>query len=243
MAYFLTYGCVLALLMGTLCAKDLGQHRGCAMPPFPTCLCALVLLMGSLFAKGLGQHGSLFSIEEEDFLQHIQCKLNALSSQQKLHLERHLRDHYIALAEEPPAVEGLGEASEYRTYTVDPSITVAANITDHEGRIIVPQGTVLNPLTLCGLKEELLFLDGDQPSHVEWARQQSVTAKWILVKGRPLTLEHTQNCKIYFDQFGLLSRKFDLRHIPAKISQEGMRLKVEEIPIKGTLIFAAWEAS
>lgn len=213
------------------------------MAYFLTCVCVFALLMGPLSAKDLGLHGSHFSIEEEDFLQHIQHKLSALSSEQKMYLEKQLKDHYIALAEEPPAVEGLREASAYRTYTVDPSITVAADITDHEGRIIVPQGTVLNPLTLCGLTEELLFLDGDQPSHLEWARQQSPTAKWILVKGKPLALEHTENRKIYFDQFGLLSRKFRLLHIPAKVSQDGMRLKVEEIPIKETLIFAAWEAS
>lgn len=213
------------------------------MAPFLTYACALVLLTGTLFAKDLGQYGALFSIKEEDFLQHIQRKLSALSSEQKMHLENQLKDHYIALAEEPPAVEGLHEASEYRTYTVDPSITVAVDIADHEGRIILPQGAVLNPLTLCGLKEELLFLDGDQLSHLEWARQQSTFAKWILVKGKPLALEHTEDRKIYFDQFGFLSRKFGLLHIPAKVSQDGVRLKVEEIPLKETPIFATWEAS
>lgn len=213
------------------------------MAPFLTYVYTLVLLTGTLSAKDLGQYGALFSIKEEDFLQHIQRKLSALSSEQKSYLEKQLKDHYIALIEEPPAVEGLREASEYRTYTVDPSITVAVDITDHEGHMIVPQGTVLNPLTLCGLKEELLFLDGDQPSHLEWARQQSTPAKWILVKGKPLALQHTENHKIYFDQFGLLSRKFELLHIPAKVSQDGMRLKVEEIPLKGTLIFTTWEAS
>lgn len=202
------------------------------MAHFLASLCALTLLMGTLSAKDFGEHGPLFSIEEEDFLQVIQKKLITLSPEQKLHLEQRLKDHYTALVEEPPAVEGLREASEYRTYTVDPSVTVASDITDQEGHIIIPRGTSLNPLSLCGLNQELLFLDGDQPSHLDWARQQSGNAKWILVKGKPLALERSEDRKIYFDQFGLLSRKFTLRHVPAKVSQEGMRLKVEEIPME-----------
>lgn len=202
------------------------------MAPFLASVCAFTLLIGTLSAKDLGEHGQLFPIKEENFLQYIQGKLSALSPEQKLHLEKHLKDHYTALVEEPPAVAGLPEASEYRAYTIDPSITVASDITDHEGHIIIPQGTSFNPLTLGGLNEELLFLDGDRPSHLDWARQQSVTAKWILVKGKPLALERIESRKIYFDQFGLLSRKFALLQVPAKISQQGMRLKVEEIPVE-----------
>ena len=202
------------------------------MAHFLVSLCAFTLLMGTIFAKNLGEHGPLFPIEEEDFLQVIQRKLSTLSPEQKLRIGQGLKDHYTTLVEEPPPVEGLREALEYRVYTVDPSITVASDIADQEGRIIIPRGTSLNPLSICSLTQELLFLDGDQLSHLDWARKQADNAKWILVKGKPLSLERTEARKIYFDQFGLLSRKFEILQVPAKVSQEGMRLKIEEIPVE-----------
>ena len=66
-------------------------------------------------------------------------------------------------------------------------------------------------------------------SHVVWAAQQP--GKIILVKGAPLALEKQYHRWFYFDQAGLLTRKFAITQVPARITQFGKMLKIEEIKL------------
>ena len=50
-----------------------------------------------------------------------------------------------------------------------------------------------------------------------------------LVKGKPLDLEAKEKLPTYFDQFGSLTHKLKIKHVPAKVTQEGLQLKIEEI--------------
>ena len=36
---------------------------------------------------------------------------------------------------------------------------------------------------------------------------------------------------VYYDQHGLLTAKFGIRQVPALVSQEGMRLRIDELEI------------
>jgi conjugal transfer pilus assembly protein TraW len=56
--------------------------------------------------------------------------------------------------------------------------------------------------------------------------------KIILVGGRPLELEKETNSLIYFDQFGELTKKFNIAHVPATVEQDGKYLKVIEVNIE-----------
>ncbi len=56
--------------------------------------------------------------------------------------------------------------------------------------------------------------------------------KIVLVAGRPLDLEKETGRQIYFDQAGILTKKFNIAHVPAIVEQNGRYLKVTEINIK-----------
>jgi conjugal transfer pilus assembly protein TraW len=56
--------------------------------------------------------------------------------------------------------------------------------------------------------------------------------KIVLIAGRPLDLEKEIGNRIYFDQSGVLTSKFNIRNVPAIVEQNGKYLKVTEINIK-----------
>jgi hypothetical protein len=76
---------------------------------------------------------------------------------------------------------------------------------------------------------------------VNWIRQQiagQTDFKVILVKGNIRDSSNALNERIYFDQSGVLTRKFGFEHIPARISRDGRVMKVEEIPVSGAKMTA-----
>lgn len=202
------------------------------MANFLKLLCFYALFGFPLHAKDFGTQGHTFRIQEEDLLEHLKNKLNAITEKELSLLGERIKKHYTKMAEEPTPV-GIDEASEYCTYYFDPTITVAKDILDHQGNVIVQQGDIINPLAISPMHGELLFFDGNNESHIQWARQYQGAAKWILVKGKPLKLEEEEGRSIYFDQFGSLTRKLDIHHIPARVSQDKdtLKIKIEEIPI------------
>ena len=46
----------------------------------------------------------------------------------------------------PPAVPGIGRTEKYGSRLFDPSVRLAADIRDNEGRVFARQGEVMNPL-------------------------------------------------------------------------------------------------
>ena len=59
----------------------------------------------------------------------------------------------------------------------------------------------------------------------------SSDTKIILTGGRPLELERELANPIYFDQFGELTGRFNIAHVPAIVEQDGKYLKVTELNI------------
>jgi conjugal transfer pilus assembly protein TraW len=183
----------------------------------------LLVVSLALYGRDFGRHGNTFPIAEQDLIKRIQNKIG----EQGLVIEKMAREKVEALRT-PPPVKNLNPAKTYRSKHFDPSITLAQDILDAEGKIIARQGTVVNPLDHIALSDDLLFFDGSNNEHIEWAKTQP-KACWILVSGSPFELENQLNRPVYFDQAGVLTEKFGIGAIPVRISQEGKRLKIEEI--------------
>ena len=108
------------------------------------------------------------------------------------------------------------------------------NITDDKGNIIVPAGTTKNPLEVVSLSKHLLFFDGSDPrASARRARADRShyggKVKPILVAGSYLDLMKAWQLSVYFDQQGVLTRKFGITQVPALVSQEGLRLRIDEL--------------
>jgi conjugal transfer pilus assembly protein TraW len=185
----------------------------------------LLGLTFSLSAKDYGIHGQTFPIAEEDLIDYIQKRMKCTDDQI-------IREHYVRSFQNPQAVSELSKAKIEKIHYFDPTVISKADIKDKYGKIIIQKGASYNPLDYFALSQELLFLDGDQESHIQWAKSCEKEAKWVLVKGKPFELEERENRPVFFDQSGVLVKKLSIQDIPARVSQEGKRLKIESIITK-----------
>lgn len=86
----------------------------------------------------------------------------------------------------PPAVPGIGRTEKYGSRLFDPSVRLAADIRDNEGRVFARQGEVMNPLQYVPFNQTLYFINGDDPAQVAWMKRQTpptLESKIILVQG------------------------------------------------------------
>jgi conjugal transfer pilus assembly protein TraW len=83
------------------------------------------------------------------------------------------------------------------------------------------------------LSKHLLFFDGRDSEQVRRARRlidhYGGKVKPILVAGSYLDLMKAWQLSVYFDQQGVLIRKLGITHVPALVSQEGSRLRIDEL--------------
>lgn len=174
--------------------------------------------------KDFEKRGHVFPIQEESLLEIIQ-KIPPMTPDKYL-------DQLLQKAQHPKGVISPKPAETQRSYFIDPSFTATDDIKTPKGAYIVRKGSRINPLRTLTLSSSLVFLDGSKEEQIEWASQQKGNNKWILVKGDPLFLEEKYQRPIYFDQNGYYSRKFQIQHFPAMVTQAGQRLKITEIPLK-----------
>lgn len=197
-------------------------------------LLAACIIAVPAHARDYGQQGALFPITEPDLLEQIQRKLMALqASGATAKLNEDLKRRTIAKVNRPAPVSGLGIASAIRSWAIDPTISVAEDISDDKGRLIMAAGTRVNPLDTVPLRQTLVFLDGDDAAQLDWATKnfQATSAKLILVNGAPLQLMRGKQRRFFFDQGGKLVRHFNIKAVPATVRQQGRLLLVTEHPV------------
>jgi len=183
-------------------------------------------------AKNLGVRGQTWEIRETDLLAHLKAKAAAFAGDGGLDAwqkdaERRVRSY----VETPPPVAGVTPALEDRSRLFDPSIRVTEDIRDDKGRLIAKAGTLINPLDYVTLSKDLLFVDGRDEAQVAWALAFERPAKIVLVAGPVAALIREHKRALYFDQKGLLTRRFQIAGVPASVSQDGRRLRIREFPL------------
>ena len=193
-------------------------------------------------AKDLGVYGETFPIEEKSLLEAIKTKLQALAASGKLeeHQKIILRKAKEQLNRPPvPTNWKIQKTTEPRSFDWDPSITVPYDLKDHKGQVFHRKGTKVNPLDTHPFRYPFLFVDGDDENQVAWAIRQHQAAKAlnkpkiVLVQGAPLEWSQKLGLPIYFDQSGVLVKKFGITQVPARVFQKEKRLVVDEIELRG----------
>lgn len=198
----------------------------------PLIALSLAALPTQAQARDYGQRGALFPIVERDLLEQIHSRLIQMEkSGETARLNQELKRRTIARVNRPDPVTGLIRAQESRQWLFDPTITLAADIRGAQGELIHTAGTRVNPLDSVKLRADLLFLDGDDPTQIQWALRQDPKAKLILIKGAPLELMKARQRRFYFDQGGKLTEKFGITAVPARVRQQGRSLEVSEIAL------------
>lgn len=192
----------------------------------------------SVWAKDLGTWGEMYPIAEQDMLTTIQTRLKAMEASGELAQEQEaFKKRVIEHTLRPKAVEGLTLAQENSTHYIDPSLTVSEDLKDHHGKVFARKGQVINPLDTVPFNDTLYFIDGDNPQQVAWMkRQKPATLQYriILVNGDVRETTQALDARIYFDQNGVLSRRFALTAIPARVTlaEDRRRLRVDTFALE-----------
>ena len=200
----------------------------------PLLVAALLAVGGKASAVDLGTLGPTYEIAEQHLLAFIEQRLREKErSGELLRLAEAARTRGIDTVRQPPPVEGLRTTERPRTYYLDPSFTLDRNITDPQGRLLFAAGMRKNPLEVVSLSRHLLFFDARDPRQVKHARELSGRyagrIKPILTGGSYLDLMKAWRVPVYYDQAGTLTRRFGIRQVPALVSQDGLRLRIDEL--------------
>jgi conjugal transfer pilus assembly protein TraW len=196
-------------------------------------LCSVLALGAPVLveAKSLADLASTFEIEEESFLTMIQRRVEQARVDGKLEvLEEDVKKRVKERVMTPVPVQGLQKTQEERSWYFDPSITLDHDIRDHKSNLIHPKGTTLNPLSVLSWRHPMILIDGSDEEQVSWAVSQVKSGgKIVLTKGSPITLFRKTGQRFYFDQGGKITQRFQIKQIPARITQEGQKLLIEEV--------------
>ena len=194
-------------------------------------LLLLIFFATSVSANHLGTFGQTFAIIEEDLVEAMQTKLKALEkSGAILEHQANIQKKTIENIQRPNPVAGLVKTQKPRVFMYDPSILVPYDLKDHKGQVFINAGTIVNPLDSHQLSRVLVFIDGDDPTQVQWAINKNPSnTKIILVNGSPFELMKQYLTTFYFDQTGKIINKFGIGQVPARVSQKEQQLQIEEV--------------
>ena len=202
--------------------------------PFLASLLCLSVIPSYSLASDLGVVGPTYEIAERDLIEVMKDKFRRMERTGELaKVQENYKKQVLDAVEKPKPVPGIKNTETAKTYFVDPTWTLDRNVVDEKGNLLFPSGTKVNPLDYAPLTQQLLFFDQRERSQVAFAKrfidQSTSRVKPILVGGEPLKLMRLWKREVFYDQGGVLSRKFLLKHAPAIVSQDGKRLRIDEI--------------
>ena len=188
-----------------------------------------------LHAEELGKYGNTWDIQEQDAIESMKGKLSAMEKKGDLKkFWEGYRDTQLSNLENPKPIPGITPATEPLVREFDPTYTYPETVKDNLGNILVPAGTTINPLDYMPLTKAVIFIDGRDPKQVAYAKQRTdehPRDKVILVAGSFLKLNRAWKRPVYFDQQGILTRKFGIERVPAVLTQKGKMLQIEELAL------------
>lgn len=199
---------------------------------------ALAMILSALSsnaqAENLGRMARIYPIAERSLLEWIHASLQDKERSGELaRLQREAQRRAIDAIENPQALPDIATAEIDRTFYWDPTQVLEQNVVDENGQLLYPAGTRINPLEVITLSKHMLFLDARNDKQVARAKalreHYSERLKIILVGGSYRKLTRQWQIPVYYDQGGYLTRRFGIRHVPALVSQEGHRLRIDEL--------------
>ena len=201
-------------------------------------VCALTIGMSATGAGAvdLGTLGPTYGIAEPHLLDFIGQRLRDKERSGELQrLMQEAQSRGIDAVRQPRPVDGLRATQIARSFHVDPSFTLDRNITDGQGRLLYAAGTRRNPLDVVSLSRRLLFFDARDRRQLARARELIARyegqVKPILTGGSYLELMQAWRVPVYYDQQGTLTRRLGIEQVPALVSQEGPRLRIDELAL------------
>lgn len=180
-------------------------------------------LLTSLFceAKDFGQMGAVKEVEERDLMEVMEDNWKKFGQPLSEEEKQEIVSEFSSIQS-----LNLPRATENRKHYHDPTKVLEEDIIDEEGNVVARKGQKFNPLHYVSIEDDLIFFDATDPIQVEWAKGQE--GSLILTGGNPFELKGIDE-NLFFDQYGELTSKYEIKAVPALVRQVGCVFSVEEI--------------
>ncbi|WP_406625164.1 type-F conjugative transfer system protein TraW [Acidovorax sp. SDU_ACID1] len=197
---------------------------------------AAALACPAAWATDLGTLGPTYDIAEPHLLQMIEQRLREKERSGELaRIEEEARTRGTDSVRNPLPVASVHTTLRPRTFYFDPTFTLDRNVLGAQGELLFAAGTRKNPLEVVSLSRHLLFFDARDARQVRHARSlmdhYRGKVKPILTGGSYLDLMKAWRTPVYYDQQGVLTRRLGIAQVPALVSQEGQRLRIDELEV------------
>lgn len=120
-----------------------------------------------------------------------------------------------------------------RTFYFNPTYTLDRNLLGAQGELLFAAGTKANPLDI--VSSRATCCSSTRQPQVRRARELMThyqgKVKPILTGGSYLDLMKSWRVPVYYDQQGMLTRRLGITQVPALVSQEGKRLRIDEMEV------------
>lgn len=172
--------------------------------------------------------GPIHAIEEPNIIELAQARAEAFDWKQA-------KVNALTRWKASEAATTLPTATHDQVYWIDPSITVKKPIPAADGTLLVAAGTRINPLAYTTLSKRYVFFDARDDD------QRRQVQQWIDADGEVTLVAthsggHAQKValakafnQVVYPLNPLLINRFGLQAVPAIVSQDGDRLRVEVI--------------
>lgn len=176
--------------------------------------------------KDLGVHGKLYEIREEDMLSYVQRKAGKIDMRRlRESVERKSKESY---AQHSSVSLNVPLVTEERVRYVDPSVNVRNPLYDHTGKMISPAETV-NPLDHISLSKSILVLREDQIKRVLEEMDKREEEVILLLTDGDIREASLLADQAVYRTTPFLLRRLQIEKAPSLVTQEGKKLRVEEI--------------
>jgi conjugal transfer pilus assembly protein TraW len=198
-----------------------------------------IFLLASLITYGAVAEtriGPTYPVVEPDLLEEIQAKVAAMQKSGEIdRLQNESKKRAENFVKSPPPVKGVTRTGQKRVFYFDPTVVANQDILGSKGELIVPVGTQANPLDYQDFGEPMLFFDARDPDQVKFAeiliKKRKNIVMPVLTGGSYIDLMQKWKKRVFFDQRGLLTKRLRIKSVPALVSQEGNKLKIEEFAL------------
>jgi conjugal transfer pilus assembly protein TraW len=195
-----------------------------------------LLLLASLlgtpysYADTLGTYGRTYQIKERDAIASMKDAVRKkLANGGKEAMIKGAQDRYLASLSNIVTPKGIGPTRSASVHLVDLTEVIKTSIKDDKGNVVVPAGMSINPLRIKPLTKKLFFIDAKDDRQLQLVKQRSAgNDKIILLGGSVFRAGEVLKRKVYMDITGLYGR-MQIHGLPSIVSQDGEKLKVEEV--------------
>lgn len=196
----------------------------------------LFLFGNQAIAAVLPNIGKVYEIIEEDVIEVMEHKLQKLAKSGELtKINEKFKQDVVRSIEAPKEIVGIKHTVIPKKFYYDPTVTSPMDLRDLSGRIFHHKGDRVNPLDTVSLMSNLVFIDGTNQAEIKWALNEETLHQnplmIILVKGKPIELMKKLQRIIYFDQYGQITKKLGITQVPARVTQQGNKLLIEELKV------------